>query len=367
MLQPTFTRTEVGQPGGAAPHFGPNNNFAMQQVSLFTGGRITDNVGAFVQGTYDGIARRFSWDNNDLRYANSTNVADHDLLWGITLNNNPTVQDVWNTTPAWRFPYITPALAPQPVASTLIEGAFSQRVLGAGAYGLIDDLLYLELSGYRTLSKQTQLVLGVDPSQSSAIDAVAPYWRLAIEPNIGRHSMQVGTFGLHSGVLPLRMRGAGTDSFTDLGFDSQYQYIGDGQTITVRASWIHEDRRLRASEALGLSDNTRDSLRALRLSASYIFDDTWSITGARFSTTGTSDATLYGTVNGSPSSSGWMAEIAYLPFMQGGPSFWPWLNARLGAQYTFYDKFNGSSTNVDGNGRNAHNNNTLLLYAWIMF
>ena len=179
----------------------------MQQVSLFTGGRITDNVGAFVQGTYDGIARRFSWDNNDLRYANSTNVADHDLLWGITLNNNPTVQDVWNTTPAWRFPYITPALAPQPIASTLIEGAFSQRVLGAGAYGLIDDLLYLELSGYRTLSKQTQLVLGVDPSQSSAIDAVAPYWRLAIEPNIGRHSMQVGTFGLHSGVLPLRMRG----------------------------------------------------------------------------------------------------------------------------------------------------------------
>src|ERR1700747_1469325 len=46
MLQPAFTRTEVGQPGGAAPHFGPNNNFAMQEVSLFTGGRITDNIGA---------------------------------------------------------------------------------------------------------------------------------------------------------------------------------------------------------------------------------------------------------------------------------------------------------------------------------
>src|SRR6202023_3557132 len=30
MLQPSFTRTELGQPGGAAPHFGPNNNFAMQ-------------------------------------------------------------------------------------------------------------------------------------------------------------------------------------------------------------------------------------------------------------------------------------------------------------------------------------------------
>jgi hypothetical protein len=49
MLQaPTFTHTEAGQEGGAAPHFGTNNNFALQQVSLFTGGRITDNLGAFV-------------------------------------------------------------------------------------------------------------------------------------------------------------------------------------------------------------------------------------------------------------------------------------------------------------------------------
>src|ERR1700676_767714 len=117
MLQPTYTHTQVGQEGGPAPHFGPNNNFAMQQVSLFTGGRITDNVGAFIQGTYDGVARRVSWDNNDWRFANSTHVVDHDLLWGVTLNNNPTVQDVWNTTPAWRFPYISPVLVPQPVAS----------------------------------------------------------------------------------------------------------------------------------------------------------------------------------------------------------------------------------------------------------
>src|SRR5271165_1756271 len=62
MLQaPTFTHTEAGQEGGAAPHFGTNNNFAVQQVSLFTGGRFTDNLGAFIQGTYDGVGRRFGW------------------------------------------------------------------------------------------------------------------------------------------------------------------------------------------------------------------------------------------------------------------------------------------------------------------
>ena len=57
---PTYTHTEAGQTGGAAPHFGTNNNFAFQQASLFTGGRFTDNLGAFIQGTYDGVARRFA-------------------------------------------------------------------------------------------------------------------------------------------------------------------------------------------------------------------------------------------------------------------------------------------------------------------
>src|SRR5690242_7604775 len=96
MLQPTYTHTQVGQEGGAAPHFGPNNNFAMQQVSLFTGGRITDNLGAFIQGTYDGVARRFAWDNTDIRFADQVNIDGRNLLWGVTANNNPTVQDVWN-------------------------------------------------------------------------------------------------------------------------------------------------------------------------------------------------------------------------------------------------------------------------------
>src|ERR1700752_830742 len=32
MLQPTFTHTQEPQPGGAAPGFAPNNDFAMQQI-----------------------------------------------------------------------------------------------------------------------------------------------------------------------------------------------------------------------------------------------------------------------------------------------------------------------------------------------
>jgi hypothetical protein len=368
MLQPSYTHTQVGQEGAAAPHFGQNNNFAMQQVSLFTGGRITDNVGAFIQGTYDGVARRFSWDNTDIRYADTVNVGDHNLLWGVTANNNPTVQDVWNTIPAWRFPYISSTLAPMPTASTFIEGVYAQQVVGVSAYTFLDDMLYVELGAYRPLSTRTQLALGVDTTGQSPISGIAaPYWRVAVEPNFGINSLEIGTFGLRSSVLPMGMSSAGTDSFTDIGVDTQYQYLGDPHTVTLRASWIHENRNLGASQGLGLSDNSHDVLRSLNASVSYIYDHTWSFTAGRISIGGTADPALYGTFTGSPNSGGWITEIAYLPFSYGGPSLWPWMNMRIGLQYTLWDKFDGASTNFNGAGRNAHNNNTIFVYAWTMF
>ena len=267
MLQaPTFTHTEAGQEGGAAPHFGTNNNFALQQVSLFTGGRITDNLGAFIQGTYDGVARRLGWDNTDIRYADSVNVGSHNLLWGVTANNNPTVQDVWNTIPAWSFPFISSAVAPTPTASTFIEQIYAQQVAGVSAYSFLDDLFYFEFGGYRPLSTNTQLALGVDTTGQSPVSEVAPYWRVAFEPNFGNHSWEVGTFGLASKVVPMRMSGAGTDSFTDIGIDTQYQYLGDPHTITVRAAWIHENHNTSASQTLGLADNSNDTLRSLNAS-----------------------------------------------------------------------------------------------------
>jgi hypothetical protein len=76
---------------------------------------------------------------------------------------------------------------------------------------------------------------------------------------------------------------------------------------------------------------------------------------------GTADAALYGTFTGRPNSAGWITEIAYLPFSYG------WLNMRIGLQYTLWNKFDGATTSFNGAGRNAHNNNTIFAYAWIMF
>src|SRR5215471_19740529 len=52
MMIPSFTHTAKDQPGGAAPGFGPNDNFAFTG-SLFYGGKILEHLGAFAQVTYD--------------------------------------------------------------------------------------------------------------------------------------------------------------------------------------------------------------------------------------------------------------------------------------------------------------------------
>ena len=82
-------------------------------------------------------------DNSDVRYADTTNFLGLDLLYGVDVNNNPTDQDVWNTTSAWGFPYIASSVAPQfAPPGTLIEGGLAGKVVGTGVYTFWNDMLY---------------------------------------------------------------------------------------------------------------------------------------------------------------------------------------------------------------------------------
>jgi len=357
-----------------------NDNVVLTPVSFFWGGAITDNIGAFAQLTYnapppggfpDPFGHSWTWDNTDIRYANTLKIGSMDVIFGITANNNPTVQDVWNTTPAWTFPYAVSNIAPTPATKTLIDGTFAAHVGSVGAYAFINDILYLEATAYRTLDFHTQNSLGVDPfSAPGLFDGVAPYWRIALEPHWGDHWLMVGAFGMLARVNPWIGPGnpvgttatfPQTDNFADIGVDAQYQYEGRGYWLTLRGSLIREFQQLNASFANGLSANPTNDLNTLRLQASGAFgaDNRVVFTGQYFNTWGTPDAILYaGLASGlSPDSSGWIAEIAYIPYGVSKAPGWPWANARIGLQYTWYDKFDGTS-----NG--AHNNNTLFLYAW---
>src|SRR5713226_9862091 len=74
MAQGGFTHTSKDQVDQPAPHFATNDNLSVDQVSAFYGGRITQDVGAFVQVTYSGEDRVTSWDNLDVRFANTVSI-----------------------------------------------------------------------------------------------------------------------------------------------------------------------------------------------------------------------------------------------------------------------------------------------------
>jgi hypothetical protein len=63
-------------------------------------------------------------------------------------------------------------------------------------------------------------------------------------------------------------------------------------------------------------------------------------------------------------SRGYVALLEYVPFGKLGSFAAPWLNLRVGVQYTAYQRFNGGGANYDGFGRSASDNNTLFGFFW---
>ena len=93
-----YTHTQAPQ-DDLDPWLKPNDNFTIPEVSLFYAGAVTQHIGAFSQWTYDGH-QYWGWDNQDIRYSNTAMLGNTDVIYGVTLDNNPTVGDPWNTVPA---------------------------------------------------------------------------------------------------------------------------------------------------------------------------------------------------------------------------------------------------------------------------
>jgi hypothetical protein len=103
-----------------------------QQLSIFLAGGFASHFGGFSQVTYNHSTDHFSMDNTDLRFANRGKLFGKDVDYGVTANNNPTVEDLWNSTPAWGLPWISTASGVSPIANPLINGGLAQDVFGVG-------------------------------------------------------------------------------------------------------------------------------------------------------------------------------------------------------------------------------------------
>jgi hypothetical protein len=322
-------------------------------------------VGSFLQVTYHSEGDHFTWDNTDVRYANnSRHIFGKPLTYGITFNNNPTVEDLWNSTPAWGFPFISNDLAPTPAAATIINGRLAQDVAGLGGYAMWNDHLYLVGTIYRS-----EHIGQPQPNQGTNnmfnISGIAPYWRVAWQTSTTNNNLEVGTYGIHLKSFPNAVTGP-TNSYTDWAVDFQYDRTipkFKNDVLSFRGTYIRENSSLVATFNNMGAAQPGHHLNTVQGNVEYHFGTRFSGAGGFFNTTGTADATLFapgaisGSRNGSPASTGYILNL----------SWWPQQNIGLAVQYTGYTRFNGAGTNYDGFGRNASANNSTYLLARFIF
>lgn len=346
-------------------------------ASVFLAGKATDNVGVFAQYTYvahdhqDDAGKwigHFGADNTDIRYADHVIGPDRDLVYGLTLNNNPTVQDVWNSSPAWAYPYVSSSISP--VAhlpyQALLEGGLAQQVSGLGAYLYWKKTIYAELASYQSTNGILSILsqgnhAGSADHPRTFIKGHNPYWRLAYTGEAGPHNWMLGALGMTADVFPNDAEAqpiydSGSTRFRDVGVDAQYQYILEPHTVTAQARYIKE--RISDSQNLLLADSASATLRTFRSKVSYIYQSKYGASLSFFNVNGSGDSLAFaGGATNSPATRGWTPEIFWTPYQY----------LRVGAQYTAFTRYLGGSSNFDGNGRNARDNNTAYLYAWFAY
>lgn len=325
-----------------------------QQLSLFYAGRISQSLGAFVQLTYDQPSDKVNWDNADVRYADNTMLGGKTLTYGVTLNNSPTVQDLWNSTPAWGYPYLGSGSAPGPTAAPIIS-QLGQDVTGIGAYGMWDSAIYAELTFYRSSHLGQSKP---DISSVNTIQGAAPYVRLAWQHSFDSGDyLMLGLNGISVSRFPTGVTGP-LDKYDDKVVDAQYEHPMGSNLVVMHASLTKEKQTLDAS-----MPGFDPSLTTAKADAEFHWGNSLTTTLAYWSTNATEpDATgdysvTYGypATPGDPASadnSGWIGEVSYLA----------WQNTRLSLQYTAYKKFDGLPAD-----RSASNNNTTFVQAWMVW
>jgi hypothetical protein len=353
-LETSLTSTKKAQPGTQ------NATFEFpQDISLFLAGAWSNNIGSFFQVTYDAQDDHFSMDNTDVRFAKKVQVNGKDLIYGLGFNNNPTVEDVWMTLPGWGYPFIASDSAPGPSAAALLQGGLAQDVAGFGGYTMWDNHLYAAATVYRS-----DHIGSPQPNSGQGaginISGVAPYWRLAWQESGRTNVFEAGFYGMHVASFPNAVSGP-EDDYTDFGPDVEWDRTFGRDVLSLRGTYLRENSTLNGTLAANGAAQADHHLNTGNANIEYHYGNRMTVAYGWFTITGTADPVLYppasGSANGSPQSTGYNANF----------SFWPLQNLDLAFQYTGYTRFNGGSTNYDGSGRNATDNNTVYLLTRFVF
>jgi len=356
---------------GADPDedFPQANETIVQQVAFYYGGKIVGNLGAMAQYNWDGIEKHWGAEMVDIRYGDQAKAGGKDLLWGVSVANAPTMQDLWATTPMWGFPHLDNA-GIMPMNTSLLDMTLMNQVGAVTLYGFYDSQYYGAFGLMSNGKKGAFKVLNVGDELETAVDGVAPHMRLAWEKDWGTNSLMIGMHFVQADIFPdPDVQSGPTNRYTDYALDSQYQGSSGDHMYSMHAFYVHEKRDWNASFPAGEASNSSDTLDTFKINAHYWYKRKVGGGIGYFDYSGDTDMLKYGmggmpsamgNATGSPDTQGWIAEANWLPLP--GEQ-----NLKLGLRYTAYTKFNGASSDYNGFGRNASDNNNWFAYMWLLF
>ncbi len=345
----TATKQKVNDPALGKTQDG---SLVFNTGSVFLAGKITDNVGGFAQITYNNYdsqdpntgawAGHSGSDNLDLRYADHLIDANRDLVYGFTLHNNPGMQDVFNSAPAWGYAVVPGSTGVGAGMTPQLDGGLGQQVAGIGAYAYWNKMVYAELTGYRTGNGLFSFMTQGNGGQNY-YKGTNPYARLALTKEWGPHNIMVGMTHLdvHQYLDPTDFT-LGTSHYRDNAIDAQYQYLLDPYTVTAMATRIHET--IASDDPATVAPGTVNSLRA---KASFTYQAKYGASVSYFNLTNTLGQ----------ESKGWTPEVFWTPVQY----------IRLGLQYTMFNKNDNMIDPRDPSGAtilDAKGSNTLFFYIW---
>jgi hypothetical protein len=226
------------------------------------------------------------------------------------------------------------------------------------AYLYWNRTVYAEIGTYRTADKALSfMTAGSRDPKPKLSGSNNPYWRLALTREWGPHNIMVGTSGMVTHLYddPADTSDPATvGTYRNTGFDAQYQYILNPHTFTAQLAHMKQETTYSDAFNAGaeaINPGMNDTTTTTRAKLAYTYQATYGGSFSLFNLTGSTNN------QSDPATRGVTYEAFFIPKQ----------NVRLGVQYTTYSTFEGASTNYDGAGRNASDNNSMFLYAWFAF
>lgn len=316
---------------------------------------------------------------SDLKFTKPLTMGSHTVILGFDVNNEATLSDPYDNN---LYSYYgqglalegpTNALSPSgsPKISSVVKNYY-----GFMLSAFIDNAIFAEVGVYNTMTATESTAIG-GSAPTQYIAGGAPYLRFAWQHQWANNFLEVG--GLFMDIPFQQISGIANPSaeneYVDWGLDAMYQRQFGKDLFVISTNYLCETQNLNASFPAGKVSNPNDTLQQFRIMGTYAWNGTAEALLAYIQTWGSTDAKLYpaaaltGSAAHNPDAQTIIAQVDWAPWGNAteGDAGYPWLNVRVGVQYRYYLQFNGGTTNYDGSGRNASDNNTLLLFTFWSF